>query len=318
MLSSDSTTLEGSTSLKVITAAVDAVTATVGQVLKLSNVDGTVEFADDVGGGGGPVYTFSNGLTETAGAVKLGGTLSDALTVLNGGSNDLHFDTIDTFRFINITNLLLRAANSELQGTSTVRIKTPAVNATTASVGQALRLTNATSGEVEFSTIPTTYVQLTDTPGSLGGFDVVPTVNNASTDLQHLSKNIFYSSTDNYIQISPTDGANSVAFTNLPEDSVVFGGNITQITKGTITVDYDVTGTSNLTIEVKQSISGTKYTMTYPFVEFYLRVNNPADNWITPTSVTYTPGGATYVFSSSNTLGTSETFEYKAKIHGAA
>lgn len=51
-------------------------------------------------GGSSSSYTFTNGLTEAAGTVKLGGTLSDATTTINASENGL---TIDSLSQLSIT-----------------------------------------------------------------------------------------------------------------------------------------------------------------------------------------------------------------------
>jgi len=51
----------------------------------------------DCGSGGGTTYTFTNGLTESGGTVKLGGTLVDATTTINADGNDLEISNVSNF-----------------------------------------------------------------------------------------------------------------------------------------------------------------------------------------------------------------------------
>jgi len=88
-----STHISGSTDIIPV-----ATTSNTGLLSVLSNtvteyMDGTGNWSTPSGGGS---YTFENGLTESSGTVKLGGTLTDLLTTITisdglGGNNDADF-----------------------------------------------------------------------------------------------------------------------------------------------------------------------------------------------------------------------------------
>jgi hypothetical protein len=54
----------------------------------------------DCGSGGGTTYTFTNGLTESGGTVKLGGTLTDATTTIDINGNILQVVDVGNSRFL--------------------------------------------------------------------------------------------------------------------------------------------------------------------------------------------------------------------------
>lgn len=68
-------------------------------------------------GGGGGSYTFSNGLTETAGVVKLGGTLSEAVSI--GGPSILGFGDLSPLSEIRLLSGFANKSTSiQLTGVS--------------------------------------------------------------------------------------------------------------------------------------------------------------------------------------------------------
>lgn len=156
----DSLRLDGGGKLIFETPAVKAETALPGQFLKLQS-DGGVEFQDG--------YTFTRGIQNILGTVRLGGTITDDVSlVLNDPDSSSNF-TIQgagTSGVIQLSNdvlgvsssISMRALNSQLaadedltlEAGQELRIRTPNVEAGTATVGQALILQNATTGDSEF------------------------------------------------------------------------------------------------------------------------------------------------------------------------
>lgn len=152
-------------SLYIKTSGVNSNTVSVGDFLRLSNTNGLVEFADPTSipgfgqnimnsdltadndhtqDGDGNNLTFQNFLslnlnTASGSYIQVAPTVSvsegTGVSYLTLGPNDL---TVGAY------------------GTNGLRLITPAVQATTATVGQALRLTS-TDGLAEFSTVPTLY-----------------------------------------------------------------------------------------------------------------------------------------------------------------
>jgi hypothetical protein len=106
------------------------------------------------GGGSSAIITADNGLTvNPANNVILGGTLSTNTTINGAATASLAISNIDT-AFTLQSNAVL-----QLTGNSSVNIKTPAVIATTANVGNLLMLTNATTGACEWQALTPNYTK---------------------------------------------------------------------------------------------------------------------------------------------------------------
>lgn len=106
----DNLTIQGSTALKIKTPNVYNSSALVGQVLKLTNVDGTVEFQAESAGGA----TAFTSLIDTPGAL---GTANQILQV-NGAGNALEFIDVATGTSYNAANgLTLDVDDFRLGGT---------------------------------------------------------------------------------------------------------------------------------------------------------------------------------------------------------
>lgn len=312
-------TLRGSTELRVVTPAVIAATASVGEVLKLVDAaTGEVEFATDLSGGGG--NTYQNGLTESGGTVELGGLLLGPTSIgLEGDS--FTFDDGD-FILSNIVSTTIGTGSFILTGSGTVslqssslRLRTPAVTGATAVAGQFLSLSNATTGESEWVTAPTSYIGLTDTPGSLGVDRSVVTVNSGATALEHRTENQFYSSTEDYTSVIVLDNGNDITFSTTPNNSVVTGSILTQIIEGTIEITYDVTGTSQMEVTVSVDNTGNEYTVSNAFFEILLK-DQTNGTYTEPSLVTKAPDTVTWRFDSSNPVDDTRNFDFIIKLIG--
>jgi hypothetical protein len=173
--------LEGSVSVRLRTPSIISATATVGQVFTLTSINGTGEWTSlpttfapllDVKDEGVSLTTtptefnfVGSGVTATqvANAVTItipGGVSTNiynadgTLTgnrVVTGGGFDLQFAGINTLSQVTQTTSI--AAFNALE------LVTPAVIASTATVGQVLTLTNAVSGDVEFTDLPTITIK---------------------------------------------------------------------------------------------------------------------------------------------------------------
>lgn len=118
----------------------------------------------DTSGGGPGTVTASNGLTAVGTDVQLGGQLTkDTVIDGNGQAYSLTFSAMDNFTWIdgtdwtvggtNVQNITMKAEGSMSLGVDSLgfmEIKTPAVDAGTATPGQVLTLSLA-SGRVEFA-----------------------------------------------------------------------------------------------------------------------------------------------------------------------
>ena len=112
------------------------------------------------------VNTFDSGISEVGGNVRLGGGLQQNTTIdIANGATIYQYKISDTTGLLDLfetdgNSTILRGANDTqvsapltiLEGTSEVRVRTPAIIGATATVGQVLVLVDAASGEIEFQT----------------------------------------------------------------------------------------------------------------------------------------------------------------------
>lgn len=114
--------------------------------------------------GGGSSYTFTNGLNEVAGVVKLQGTLTEATNISQGGFGFDISENANHGLFLSPTGganelksdsnaSLVADAVAKVQGATGLEVVTPGVIATTATAGQVLTLVNASTGEAEYQTV---------------------------------------------------------------------------------------------------------------------------------------------------------------------
>lgn len=140
-------------------------TYTGGTGTNIYNTDGTLTANRTVSGGSTYSLTINNvtslSMTSTAGATLQGTTTA----TVQSGSGLLTLTS--TTGNVDL-NAAAAGAQVSISAKGELRIKTPAVNAATAAVNQVLSLSNATTGAVEFVTIPSS-VNLYNTNGTLTG-----------------------------------------------------------------------------------------------------------------------------------------------------
>ena len=131
-----------------------------------------------------PIQTASNGLTVASNDIKLGGTLA-ASTTIAGASNPFTINALTNFSAIgtgtglidfdtainNVTaDFSVDSTNTIIDTSGLLKLKTAAVTATSASANDILTLTNATTGQCEWTTPPATLTNNIYTAnGTLGG-----------------------------------------------------------------------------------------------------------------------------------------------------
>jgi hypothetical protein len=167
LVSNDSIKIEGAASFQVRTPNVVAATATVNQVLTLTNVSGAVEFQDVSLVGSDSIYTTDGDISGN----RILNNLGFSITFQNGSdhiitnyTNIYHYATAQ--HQLTADQILL----SVTAGTGKIRIATPNVNAGLASVGYVLTLSNI-DGECEWTDVSgvITDTNIYDNNGTLSG-----------------------------------------------------------------------------------------------------------------------------------------------------
>jgi hypothetical protein len=167
LVSNDSIKIEGAASFQVRTPNVVAATATVNQVLTLTNVSGAVEFQDVSLVGSDSIYTTDGDISGNRILNNLGFSITfqnGSDHIITGYNNIYHYATSQ--QQLTADQLLL----SVTAGTGKIRIATPDVNGGSVSVGYVLTLSNI-DGECEWTDVSgvITDTNIYDNNGTLSG-----------------------------------------------------------------------------------------------------------------------------------------------------
>lgn len=135
------------------------------------------------------VTGVSNGLTLASKIVKLGGTLTEPTIITDGGFG-LIFNGTNSTAFLQddfvvdvADNANIYSNDLNLKGDVTFTLSTPNVVGTTATVGQYLRLNNATTGAAEYASIAASEVTNT-AAGNISSTTVQAAINELDTEKQ--------------------------------------------------------------------------------------------------------------------------------------
>ena len=231
---------------------------------------------------GNPYLVNGLQMDSTTGQGKLGGTLIEN-TLINGNSSySMLYALLSSFVISSADNIIIRATNSSpgtaffgantevtLSGGTKVLIVTPAVTGATASINDVLTLTNATTGECEWSA-PTGSSSPLTTKGDLFGFSTVDARLPVGTNNQVLTADSTQSLGIKWADISSfsggTYGASSSYHTNLTGTTDSRKDDADQIyVKGSVTATASISAGTTL-FQLSETPSTT---MNFPMIYLF-------------------------------------------------